>query len=209
MLAAGLFTPCWLQAQRAPAPPAADGALPLPVPAAPEGKPPPAADVSDDVVIMSPFEVQTERDQGFVAASMLTGGRLATDLKDTPIAYTVLTREFIDAMQLADLAEMHEWSTNTQSTQRDGTQYGTGETISIRSRGIGTSIQKNFFPVNYNFDGYNLERLDLARGPNAVLFGSNSLGGAVNSITKRALIGKSKLDVRAAYGSWRNLRTTL
>ncbi|WP_334319446.1 TonB-dependent receptor plug domain-containing protein [Termitidicoccus mucosus] len=158
---------------------------------------------------MSPFEVQTERDQGFVAASMLTGGRLATDLKDTPIAYTVLTREFIDAMQLADLSEMHEWSTNTQSTKRDGTQYGTGETVSIRSRGIGTSIQKNFFPVNYNFDGYNLERLDLARGPNAVLFGSNSLGGAVNSITKRALIGKRKLDVRAAYGSWGNLRTTL
>jgi outer membrane receptor protein involved in Fe transport len=209
MLTAGLFTTCWLQAQSVPAPSAANEASPAPAPAVMEDNPPPSPDVSDDVVIMSPFEVRTERDQGFVAASMLTGGRLATDLKDTPIAYTVLTREFIDAMQLADLSEMHEWSTNTQSTKRDGTQYGTGETVSIRSRGIGTSIQKNFFPVNYNFDGYNLERLDLARGPNAVLFGSNSLGGAVNSVTKRALIGKRRVDVRAAYGSWGNLRTTL
>ena len=43
-------------------------------------------------VKLSPFEVNTSRDQGFVAASSLAGGRLASDLVDTPVAYSVQTR---------------------------------------------------------------------------------------------------------------------
>ncbi|HRE79844.1 MAG TPA: hypothetical protein PLN52_02290, partial [Opitutaceae bacterium] len=54
-------------------------------------------------VTLTPFTVSTERDVGFVATSSLAGGRLATDLADTPAAYSVITREFIDALNLVDL----------------------------------------------------------------------------------------------------------
>src|SRR5688500_3068150 len=47
------------------------------------------------VVELSPFTVNSDRDRGFVAASALAGGRLSTDLRDTPAAYSVLTRDFI------------------------------------------------------------------------------------------------------------------
>jgi len=43
----------------------------------------------DQAVILSPFEVNTSRDVGFVAASSLAGGRLASDLKDTAVAYSL------------------------------------------------------------------------------------------------------------------------
>src|SRR5690606_17093695 len=52
---------------------------------------------SSDVIELSPFNVNSDRDSGFVAASALAGGRLSLDLKDTPVAYSVLTRDFIDA----------------------------------------------------------------------------------------------------------------
>src|SRR5688500_13451748 len=55
------------------------------------------------VVSLNPFEVKADSDRGFVATSSLAGGRLAGELKDTPVAYTVLTREFIDALELTDL----------------------------------------------------------------------------------------------------------
>ena len=48
----------------------------------------PAKTVSqDEAVVLSPFVISTGRDSGFVAASSLAGGRLAGDLKDTPVAY--------------------------------------------------------------------------------------------------------------------------
>ncbi|MGH7944475.1 MAG: secretin and TonB N-terminal domain-containing protein, partial [Opitutaceae bacterium] len=50
----------------------------------------PAARAGDDVLRLSPFEVQTDRDTGFAATSSLAGGRLATELRDTPVAYSVI-----------------------------------------------------------------------------------------------------------------------
>src|SRR4051812_15702404 len=44
---------------------------------------------SDDAVQLTPFEVSSEKDTGFAAASALAGGRLASDLRDTPAAYSV------------------------------------------------------------------------------------------------------------------------
>src|SRR5206468_488919 len=46
-----------------------------------------------ETVILSPFEVTTEQDEGFVASSALAGGRLNLELKDVPAAYSVITRD--------------------------------------------------------------------------------------------------------------------
>src|SRR5262245_36682413 len=64
---------------------------------------------STDAIVLSPFEVSTERDTGFVAASALSGGRLASDLRDTPVSYSVITRDFIDALNLTDLQAAADW----------------------------------------------------------------------------------------------------
>src|SRR6476620_9723829 len=66
---------------------------------------PRASKPGEDTIVLTPFTVDATRDQGFVAASALAGGRLATDLKDTPVAYSVLTREFIDALGVSDVTE--------------------------------------------------------------------------------------------------------
>ena len=67
-----------------------------------------AARAAETPVVLSPFEVNTGRDLGFVASSSLAGGRLAGDLKDTAIAMTVSTRDFIDA-----LARTTQWRLTT------------------------------------------------------------------------------------------------
>src|SRR5687768_171409 len=67
-------------------------------------------------IVLSPFVVDTAKDTGFVAATSLAGGRLATDLADTPAAYSVLTREFIDALNITDLAGAIEWTVNTNAS---------------------------------------------------------------------------------------------
>src|SRR4051812_32234010 len=89
-------------------------------PASPPDRP------STDATVMSPFEVNTSKDQGFVATSALAGGRLNTPLKDTPVAYSVLTREFLEAFNINDLTEAVQWSVNTTFNPGNFTDQGFG-----------------------------------------------------------------------------------
>lgn len=54
--------------------------------------------IPNDAIMLTPFEVSSEKDNGFAAASSLAGGRLAGDLRPTPVAFSVITRDFIDAL---------------------------------------------------------------------------------------------------------------
>ena len=65
-----------------------------------------AGATGDSAATLNPFVVNVDKDHGFVAASSLAGGRLAGNLRDTPVAYSVLTRDFIEALQLTDVTEM-------------------------------------------------------------------------------------------------------
>ncbi|MGH7946234.1 MAG: TonB-dependent receptor plug domain-containing protein, partial [Opitutaceae bacterium] len=141
--------------------------------------------------MLSPFEVTTDQDTGFVAAGSLAGGRLAGELRDTPVAYSVMTREFIDALGIVDLLEATSWSTGNTERLTPGGQdffantgeYSTRGFISTGGTNAGALRQRNFFPMFTYGDSYNLERYDFGRGPNSILFGNGSLGGVSSSTT--------------------------
>jgi outer membrane receptor protein involved in Fe transport len=169
---------------------------------------PPAT--QDEAVLLSPFVISTGRDTGFVAASSLAGGRLAGNLKDTPVAYSVQTREFIDALGLESVADASKWSVNVADVRDHGATeiFGAATQISFRG-GSSAATQRDFFPFAVNFDSYNLERIDYARGPNAVLFGNGDYSGTINAVTRSARTDKTFHEMRLSYGSWANQRFTL
>mgnify|MGYP001555962425 CR=1 FL=1 len=179
--------------------------------------PPPgeAKAASEQAVVLSPFEVNTSKDEGFVATSALAGGRLATPLKDTPVAYSVLTNEFLEAFNITDLTEAVQWSVNTTYNPGNNTDQGFGfsPAINITMRGAAPSESnypmRNFFPYNSNTDSYALDRFDFARGPNAILFGAAQFGGTPSAVTKQAQTAKTIRQVRLQYSSWNHVRATV
>jgi len=169
-----------------------------------------AEPVAAPAVKLSPFEVNTSRDQGFVAASSLAGGRLASDLVDTPVAYSVQTREFLDALNLSDLNEAINWTVSATTTPDDGGGQLFGGTGSSTIRGVGSNAtNRNFFTGGTNTSTYNLERMDYARGPNSILFGTGTISGTSNAVVKSARIGRNATEVRAEVGSWESYRATV
>jgi len=161
-------------------------------------------------ITLTPFTVNSDRDTGFAAASALAGGRLATDLRDTPAAYSVINREFIDALNLTDLQSAQNWTTGATFTSDIGTFNFTTFTVRYSSRGVTAGQQlRNFFPVNSDNDSYALERYDFGRGANSILFGNGSLGGVSSSTTKRARVDRAFQDVKLSAGSWSLMRATL
>ncbi|MDP1580345.1 MAG: hypothetical protein Q8M02_08705 [Candidatus Didemnitutus sp.] len=168
---------------------------------------------SDETFKLSPFVVLTDKDDGFVAASSLAGGRLRTELKDTPIAYSVITRDFIDALGLIDQEQALTWSVGSYMPIVSGQayRYNDGEGgSSVMSRGLQTNqAQRNFFLLGLNADTYSQERIDFARGPNALLIGTSGLGGVVSGMTKQARTDKAFNKVSVLLGSWERYRGSI
>lgn len=176
--------------------------------------PPVPASATEEPLLLSPFEVVTARDNGFVPSSTLAGGRLATDLQDTPVAYSVITRDLIEALNLTDLGEAAQWSPNTViAIASNGGGFGddvSNAPASYNVRGAGNGRQqRNFFIYNAPMDSYSVERFDFGRGPNAVLFGNGSLGGVSSTTTKQARFDRRFGAVSFGGGSWDRYRSTL
>ncbi|MEI6467821.1 MAG: hypothetical protein WCQ89_24080, partial [Verrucomicrobiota bacterium] len=49
-----------------------------------------------ETITLSPFQVRSDADQGYTASNTLAGSRLNTELKNTPAAVTVFTKEFLE-----------------------------------------------------------------------------------------------------------------
>jgi len=156
---------------------------------------------NEPTVTLSPFEVTSTRDIGYTATSSLAGGRLSTELKDTPVSLSVLTREFLDDIAANTFLEAAEWAPNTANVYSySGANLFNDYQTATRS--LGASFQaRNYFIWYLNSDAYNTERLDFARGPNSVVFGDANVGGTANISTKRAYRG-SLTEVQYRNSDW-------
>ncbi len=159
---------------------------------------------------LDPFSVSAASDVGFVGANSLAGGRIATALKDTPVAYSVLTSEFLEAFNINDTGKAAEFSVNTTNYVNDGLNGVSGSTtIQIRIRGQNANTPtRNFFPLDTANDSYNTDRVDFARGANSSLFGAGGSSGTLNTVSKQALTSKPIRELRLQVGSWDRYRMT-
>jgi outer membrane receptor protein involved in Fe transport len=174
----------------------------------------PAANAAADQepVKLDPFSVAADSDVGFVAASSLAGGRIASALKDTPVAYSVITKEFLDAFNVQDVIEASMWSTNANIVEGDGgtRMYGYSASTFVRQRGIKMGLpSQNYFTTSGTNDSYNIDRVDMARGPNSAVFGAGGVGGTMNSMTKQAEPSRSITELQMRLGSFDTYRFTL
>jgi outer membrane receptor protein involved in Fe transport len=172
-----------------------------------------AAPLKEEDVILSPFEITVEVDRGYAATSTLAGARLATSLKETPAAIGVVTREFIDDILGVNLNDIGNWATNTTTLDNNSVTSNVRDRDlpQVVSRGIRNNFaqSRNYFPSQVTIDSFNTERLDIPRGPNALLYGDGPLGGIITSTTKRALFGKKITATQALFDDYGSRRATL
>ena len=181
------------------------------IPAAVHAQTAPAPTATAEAVKLSPFEVRTDKDTGYAASSTLAGSRLNTDLKDTPAAISVFTKDFLDDIGAINVAEALVYAMNTERDFSDFTGNGFNAVdVTFQMRGfVGASLGRNYFGWFGSSDSYNVERLDFSRGPNSILFGIGGPGGIVNTTTKQARIGRDRNELGLRVGSWNDYRATL
>ena len=132
------------------------------------------------------------QDEGLVLEEVIvTATKRETSLMDTGISITAFSSERLQEFGIDDL--------NDLSVNTPGLSITSGERITIRGVGIdslalgidaavGTYVDGYFtngigpYTVNNFFD---VERIEVLRGPQGTLYGRNTAGGAVNVISKK------------------------
>lgn len=150
--------------------------------------------------------VTSESEQGYAAKRSTTATKTDTPLLDTPQSITVITQDQMRDQAVQSLAEAARYVPGVGFTQ------GEGNREKPTFRGIATT--SDFFidgirdDVQYYRDLYNIERVEVFKGPNAMIFGRGATGGLINRVTKQPewnpFIGGS-----LTLGSYGNKRATI
>ncbi|HUJ44954.1 MAG TPA: hypothetical protein VLW52_15255, partial [Opitutaceae bacterium] len=140
---------------------------------------PPTTAAGGETIALSPFVVNVDHDNGYIAVDSLSGGRMDAPIRVTPAPISSLTGGFIDDLGLTNVNDVLKWSLNTVPTSdRSGLSGGSGGNVfnywSISTRGDhhdqgGNPPTKNYFPIFTVMDTYNIDRIEFDQGPNSIL----------------------------------------
>jgi iron complex outermembrane receptor protein len=172
----------------------------------------------DEAVVLSPFEVNSSKDVGYLAKDTLAGSRLNTSLKDVGAQVSIMTPEFLQDVAAVTMEDAFRYSLNIESTEEfyDVTSSNnatlTTQTINgnNRARGLGQSTPTHdFFPTNIPIDAYNTERFTFVSGPNAILFGSGNPSGNSDTSFKRARVNKASYSLETRFDTNDSARASI
>jgi len=140
------------------------------------------ADPEDDTVELSPFTVTTAKYAGYDATNTLAGTRLNTEIANTPVSLSVMTRIFSciaanDANRHSNTGSMRPMTRQCHGKRRRlGVPFNIGCADSPAQRMRAITVRSDFLSESYNIDTSKLRAVR-----NSVLFGIASPGGTFNA----------------------------
>ncbi|WP_353227802.1 TonB-dependent receptor [Novosphingobium sp.] len=144
---------------------------------------------------------------------VVTAQNRKQNVNDVPIAINVISGDALKKSGFSDLNDIDKIAPVVQINQDQGT-------VKISVRGVGTTSndESQDTSVVINIDGeylnrpnimgmslFDMERVEVLRGPQGTLYGRNSTGGAINFITRKP--GRTfGVDASASYGNYNAVR---
>lgn len=157
----------------------------------------------DTITVEGEGETATGPVQGYVAKRAATGTKTDTPLKETPQSISVITA---DQMKDQGVTTVQQALRYTPGVMADA--YGPDSRVdSFTIRGISADTYldgmrtTNSWWNSQRLDPYMLERMEVLRGPSSVLYGSTTVGGLLNQVSKRPQ-EKEHHELGVQYGSF-------
>jgi iron complex outermembrane recepter protein len=177
---------------------------------------------AQDTTVQTPPETTTRSDATTLGAVTVTARKREETIQDVPVAVTAFTAEALDRLAVDDLGGLDAHVPNlTIYAAR-----GSSSTITAYIRGVGQSdplwgvdpgvgiYMDDVYiarPQGALLDVFDVQRVEVLRGPQGTLYGKNTIGGAIKYISKglpremegfaEVTVGNhDQLDVKAAVG---------
>ncbi len=135
--------------------------------------------------------IVTGQIDGYKTVDTTTGTKTNTALIDVPQSITVVTEEQLKDQQIRSMADLVRLIPGVSAGQGEGHR----DQINLR----GNNSTADFFvdglrdDVPYYRSFYNVDRVEVHKGPNAMIFGRGGGGGIVNRVTKGPISGETRI----------------
>ena len=145
-------------------------------------------------------------------AIIVTARRREENLVDVPIAITSLSADQLERTGASDITAVAEQAPNvtleaSRATNSTLTAFirgvGQQDPVSGFEQGVGIYLDDVYLnrPQAAVVDIYDIQRIEVLRGPQGTLYGRNTVGGAVKYVTRK--IGADpRLSLRGTYGTY-------
>jgi catecholate siderophore receptor len=138
-----------------------------------------------------------------MATKSFSATRTDTPLRDVPQSITVVTQEMIKDQTMQGIGDVVRYVPGVNTSQGEGNR----DTVIFR----GSSSTGDFYvdglrdDVQYFRDLYNVDRVEVLKGSNGMIFGRGGAGGVINRVIKEA--GWTPIrEISAQYGSFSHKR---
>ena len=179
----------------------------LAVPAAAQAQDRSTDDIDADTVLSA--DASPAGDGGVI---VVTARRREERLTDVPVSITAFSGEELVRSGTQDLVEIAQKVPNVTLEVSRGTNttltafirgVGQQDPVAGFEAGVGLYVDDVYLnrPQAAVLDIYDVERIEVLRGPQGTLYGRNTIGGAIKYVTAR-LPDDPSLKVRGAYGSY-------
>ena len=158
-------------------------------------------------------EAQADEQTG-LSEIIVTATKRDSDLQTTPIAVSAIDQSIIQQASANDIGDLSTFVPNFSAARITGFNAA-----SFAMRGVGQNniivyyepsvlVTVDDFVVpsvqTQLLDTFDVQQVEVLRGPQGTLFGKNAIGGAVTVKTKRPDLDKLGAEVRGTYGSFKS-----
>lgn len=143
---------------------------------------------------------------------VVTARRREERITDVPLAVTAISGEELAKTGTLEITEISQEVPNLTLEVSRGTNttltafirgVGQQDPVAGFEAGVGLYVDDVYLnrPQAAVLDVYDVERIEVLRGPQGTLYGRNTIGGAIKYVTAR-LPDETRLKVRGTYGSY-------
>ncbi|GAB7552326.1 TonB-dependent receptor [Novosphingobium sp. 11B] len=171
------------------------------------------------VGLTSPAFAQESQDtasQGGLHEIIVTATKRSENLQDVPVAVSAISSETLQSKGVFETSDLNASMPNLQVSSPYGSQQ---PNFSLRGVGVGTEFNANAAsPVGVYVDEvyqafrsshgqqlYDLEQIEVVRGPQGTLYGRNTTGGAINFITRKPKLSGTNGYATIGYGNYNRI----
>ena len=153
-----------------------------------------------------------EENSNMLEEVIVTATRREESLMDVPIAVTAFSGEELEQFGIPDITYVAQMSPNTTLKVSRGTNttltafirgVGQQDPVAGFESGVGLYLDDVYLnrPQAAVMDIYDVERIEILRGPQGTLYGRNTIGGAIKYVTKRLNPDNPEGRVKLSYGT--------
>ncbi len=153
-----------------------------------------------------------EEGAGMLEEVIVTATRREESLMEVPIAVTAITGDELQQFGIPDITYISQMSPNTTLKVSRGTNttltafirgVGQQDPVAGFESGVGLYLDDVYLnrPQATVMEIYDVDRIEVLRGPQGTLYGRNTIGGAIKYVTRRLNPDGAEAKVKLTYGS--------